>query len=87
MERWPLDRNGGLEHTNQLLAQILESRTLETVNFTVATREKPSPKLEMALSYLREHPEAMLESTRSLSVQLGISHTYISKAKRRIEEE
>jgi DNA-binding transcriptional regulator of glucitol operon len=60
---------------------------VETVNFTVATREKPSPKLEKALEYLREHPELMKESSRSLSAVLGISHTYVNKAKQIIEEQ
>ena len=82
-----MDRNGGLHKTNELLEQILESRTLETVKFTVSTREKPSPKLEKALEYLRENPDAMSETTRSLSALLGISHTYIAKAKRIIEGE
>lgn len=83
-----MDRQGGLNRTNELLEQILESRTLETVyNKQVSTREKPSPKLEKALEYLRENPDAMNETTRSLSALLGISHTYIAKAKRIIEEE
>ena len=86
-----MDRNGGLHKTNELLEQILESRTLETVekisSYQVSTREKPSPKLEKALEYLRENPDAMSETTRSLSALLGISHTYIAKAKRIIEGE
>lgn len=45
--------------------------------------QKPSPKLQRALDWLRDHPGDMMETNRAVAAKIGgISHTWVGKAKR-----
>lgn len=46
----------------------------------ISSRHKPSPRLEKALSYLREHPDQLETPSRDLQPIIGISYGTISKA-------
>lgn len=49
-------------------------------NNQISSRHKPSPRLEKALNYFKDHPEDLEKPSRELEVILGISYGTISKA-------
>lgn len=58
------------------------NKTVETPVFhEIAEKKSYTPKLDLAVDYLRAHPEAMQESNRKIAAILGLSHPWIGKAK------
>lgn len=59
---------------------------VESGNFHIthelAERQSNSPKLQLAMDWLKEHPQDMTTGNRKLAEQLGISHSWVGKAKR-----
>jgi hypothetical protein len=51
----------------------------------IEPREKPSPKLEKALEYLRRTKDN--RPSREVAAKLGISHTWVNKARQLLESE
>lgn len=46
--------------------------------------DRPSPKMKVAVEWLKEHPEHMETESRVLADLIGVSHTLANEAKRRI---
>lgn len=51
----------------------------------VSERKANSPKLQLAIKWLLEHPSDSDVSDRKLAEKLGISHPWIGKARKLIE--
>lgn len=74
-------RNWGVKVEVPQQPQIAAVNSLNLIkNNQISSRHKPSPKLNKALEYLREHPEDLETPSRELEVKLGISYGTISKA-------
>jgi hypothetical protein len=51
----------------------------------IAKRDKPSPQLQQALDYLAAHPDQYPLSSRDLAALVGVSHSWVAKAKKLME--
>lgn len=49
--------------------------------------DRPSPKLSLALEWMRSHPEHMETESRQLGEMIGVSHATANKARRIVKQE
>jgi len=61
----------------QMLSDDNSANLIKNSNLT---RQKPSVRLDTALNYLREHPEAMTTAPRKLEAAIGVGYGTIHKA-------
>jgi hypothetical protein len=89
--------NPELARSDALLSGILEAVTrlvehaeasVNGVNLTTehAPRQRVSPKLQMALAWLENHPEHLDTPSRQLRDAIGVSHTTVHKAQQMLKD-
>jgi predicted GIY-YIG superfamily endonuclease len=61
------------------------SKTREEIE--LAGRKGASPKLELAMQWLKEHPEDLALSSRKIAGKLGVSKSWVAIAKKFYEEQ
>lgn len=70
---------------NELKAKIEPVNPVKSVNFTALQREKPSPKMQMAMDWIQAHPEHLETESRELANLIGVSHTLANEARKHVK--
>jgi hypothetical protein len=76
----------------ELRREVAEVRALldaRPVNLQEGGRTEidvPGGKLLIAIEYLETHPDAWRRSSRTLGDKIGVSHTYVARAKKYLQE-
>lgn len=57
------------------------------VNPVILQVDKPSPKMQLALEWLKEHPEHLETESRTLGELIGVSHTLANEARKTVKSQ
>lgn len=95
MEAWSNDLNTAWAREKSRIigksepVQVEREKPSELIKFNqISSRNKPSPKLQKALDYFKEHPEHLETPSRELEVLIdGVSYGTINKAQVMIRSE
>lgn len=65
--------------------KIMSVNPVNSVNFTTLQSNKPSPKMQMAMEWIKAHPEHLETESRELANLIGVSHTLANGARKAVK--